>query len=60
MINNSAALPPFEGPITRNPDNGTFFTVTIPFLGFTGSAAATNPTLTGATAARQHSRTQFS
>ena len=39
MINNSPALPPFEGPITRNPDNGTFFTVTIPFLGVKGSTA---------------------
>ena len=33
MINNAAGLPPFEGPITSNPDDGVPFNVTIPFLG---------------------------
>jgi subtilisin family serine protease len=36
MINNAASLPPFEGPILSNPDNGTPFQVTIPFLGVKG------------------------
>jgi subtilisin family serine protease len=38
MVNNAASLPPFEGPITSNPDDGTPFTVTIPFLGVAGPA----------------------
>lgn len=33
MINNGPGYPPFEGPITSNPDTGQPFTVTIPFLG---------------------------
>jgi hypothetical protein len=33
MVNNAAGLPPFEGPITSNPDDGVPFIVTIPFLG---------------------------
>jgi subtilisin family serine protease len=33
MINTSDVLPSFEGPITRNPDDGADFTVTIPFFG---------------------------
>ena len=36
MVNNAAGLPPFEGPITSNPDTGEPFTVTIPFLGVKG------------------------
>ncbi len=36
MINNAASFPPFEGPILSNPDDGTPFTVTIPFLGIRG------------------------
>jgi minor extracellular serine protease Vpr len=36
MVNNAAGLPPFEGKITSNPDDGTPFTVTIPFLGVSG------------------------
>ena len=36
MVNNSAGLPPFEGKITSNPDNGEPFEVTIPFLGVRG------------------------
>ncbi|HKE67364.1 MAG TPA: S8 family serine peptidase [Micromonosporaceae bacterium] len=33
MVNTDNGLPPFEGPITNNPDTGQQFTVTIPFLG---------------------------
>lgn len=39
MVNTSDAYPPFEGPITSNPDDGTPYTVTIPFLGVKGSSA---------------------
>jgi subtilisin family serine protease len=45
MVNNDTGLPPFEGPITSNPDDGTPFTVTIPFLGVRG--LATTPTSDG-------------
>ena len=34
----SDTCPPFEGPITSNPDNGKPFNVTIPFLGVTSSS----------------------
>ncbi len=33
MVNNADGYPPFEGVITMNPDDGTPFDVTIPFLG---------------------------
>jgi len=33
MVNNATDYPPYEGPITSNPDDGTPYTVTIPFLG---------------------------
>ena len=33
MVNTDAGYPPFEGQITSNPDDGTAYTVTIPFLG---------------------------
>ncbi len=33
MVNSAAGYPPFEGPITSNPDTGQKFNVTIPFLG---------------------------
>jgi subtilisin family serine protease len=36
MVNNAAGLPPFEGPIFFNPEDGTPFNVTIPFLGVAG------------------------
>jgi minor extracellular serine protease Vpr len=36
MINDAAGYPPFEGPITSNPDTGEQFVVTIPFLGIQG------------------------
>jgi subtilisin family serine protease len=40
MVNNAAGFPPFEGPITSNPDDGVPFNVTIPFLGVKGPASA--------------------
>jgi subtilisin family serine protease len=40
MTNNAAVLPPFEGPITGNPDTGVPFTVTIPFVGVRGNQAS--------------------
>ena len=40
MINNAAGYPPFEGPITSNPDTGIPYTVTIPFLGVQGPSPA--------------------
>lgn len=62
MVNNATGLPPFEGRITSNPDDGTPFTVTIPFLGVRGlattagtdgfklsAAAGTTATITPAT-----------
>ena len=39
MIDTSTGYPPFEGPITENPDDGVKFTVTIPFFGVRGLAA---------------------
>lgn len=39
MINNASGFPPLEGPIFSNPDDGTPFTVTIPFLGIRGANA---------------------
>lgn len=42
MINSSSGLPPFEGPITVNPDTGAKYTVTIPFLGVGNGAANVN------------------
>ncbi|MEP6680951.1 MAG: S8 family serine peptidase [Chloroflexota bacterium] len=36
MINSDAGYPPFEGPITSNPDTGQPFKVTIPFIGVRG------------------------
>jgi subtilisin family serine protease len=38
MVNNATDFPPLEGPITSNPDDGTPFTVTIPFIGVKGPA----------------------
>jgi subtilisin family serine protease len=40
MINSAAGYPPYEGPITSDPDNGFPYTVTIPFLGVQGPSAA--------------------
>jgi subtilisin family serine protease len=39
MVNNDTVFPPLEGPITSNPDDGTPFTVTIPFIGVKGPAS---------------------
>lgn len=36
MIDTSPVFPPYEGPITENPDDGVAFEVTIPFLGVRG------------------------
>jgi subtilisin family serine protease len=44
MVNTDGTLPPFEGKITSNPDDGTPYTVTIPFLGVAGPPTpATTP-----------------
>src|SRR6267154_1710703 len=40
MVNNAPGFPPFEGPITANPDDGVPFNVTIPFLGVKGPSTA--------------------
>ncbi len=45
MVTNGPGYPPFEGPITSNPDTGIPFTVTIPFLGV---LLADGPTLVAA------------
>ncbi|MET0346114.1 MAG: S8 family serine peptidase [Casimicrobiaceae bacterium] len=45
MVNNATSLPPFEGAITSNPDDGVPFNVTIPFLGVRG--LPTTPTSDG-------------
>jgi hypothetical protein len=37
MVNNVDSYPPHEGEITSNPDDGTPYTVTIPFLGVRSS-----------------------
>jgi subtilisin family serine protease len=41
MVNNAAGYPPFEGPITSNPDTGEAVNVTIPFLGVKGPTSGT-------------------
>jgi len=38
MVNNNPGYPPYEGPITKNPDDGSDYTVTIPFLGVQGGS----------------------
>ncbi|MGC9670918.1 S8 family serine peptidase [Planosporangium sp. 12N6] len=50
MVNTSNSLPPFEGPITSNPDTGEAYTVTIPFLGVKSSDAAKLVAADGGTA----------
>jgi len=40
MVNNAPGFPPFEGPITANPDDGVPFNVAIPFLGVKGPSTA--------------------
>lgn len=50
MVNNANGLPPFEGPITQNLDNGEFVApVTIPFLGVSLAAEAAIKALDGST-----------
>jgi len=39
MVNNTSALPPYEGIIFQNPDTGDFYDVTIPFFGLKGTTA---------------------
>ena len=41
MVNNATSYPPYEGPITSNPDTGEPANVTIPFLGVPSTSAAT-------------------
>lgn len=50
MINSAPGYPPFEGPITSNPDTGMAYTVTIPFLGVQGPAASTDAVALAASA----------
>jgi len=50
MVNNVDALPPAEGKITSNPDDGTPYDVTIPFLGVKLSSAGALVTADGASA----------
>ena len=38
MVNSDGTLPPYEGPITGNPDTGEQYDVTIPFLGAAGTS----------------------
>lgn len=40
MVNSDDTLPPYEGMITSNPDDGTPYVVTIPFLGVRASDSA--------------------
>lgn len=49
MVNNAASYPPFEGPITSNPDTNEPAQVTIPFLGVPSTAAATVRAVDGST-----------
>jgi minor extracellular serine protease Vpr len=50
MVNSSDTFPPYEGPITSNPDTGVPYTVTIPFLGVKSSAAPALVAADGGTA----------
>jgi len=49
MINNADGYPPYEGPITTNPDDNSPFVVTIPFLGVAGEDGPTLLALAGKT-----------
>jgi hypothetical protein len=42
MINSASGYPPFEGPITSNPDTGIPFNVTIPFFGILGPSTSSD------------------
>src|SRR4051812_22436095 len=37
MVNKGSSLPPFEGIIFQNPDDGVYYDVTIPFFGVKGT-----------------------
>jgi subtilisin family serine protease len=50
MVNSDDTFPPFEGPITNNPDTGVPFQETIPFLGVKSSSAAALVAADGTTA----------
>ncbi|GAA0959457.1 peptidase S8 [Virgisporangium aurantiacum] len=50
MVNSTDDFPPFEGPITANPDTGEPFTVTIPFLGVPSSSGPALVAADGGTA----------
>jgi minor extracellular serine protease Vpr len=50
MVNSTNDYPPFEGPITSNPDTGEAYDVTIPFLGARSSTAAAFLAADGGTA----------
>ena len=50
MVNSTNDFPPYEGPITENPDDGTPYTVTIPFLGVRMSDGPALVAADGATA----------
>jgi subtilisin family serine protease len=50
MVNSDNTLPPFEGQIRSNPDDGTPYDVTIPFLGVKASDAAALVANDGSTA----------
>jgi subtilisin family serine protease len=51
MVNNADTFPPYEGPITGNPDTGETYTVTIPFLGVPSGKGADLVAADGGTAA---------
>src|SRR5262249_54492188 len=51
MVNTATSLPPYEGPITSNPDDGEPFNVTIPFFGVSSSDASKWLAADGGTAA---------
>jgi minor extracellular serine protease Vpr len=50
QVNSDTDYPPYEGPITSNPDTGEPANVTIPFLGVPSTAAATLLAADGSTA----------
>jgi subtilisin family serine protease len=54
MINTSPGYPPIEGEIFSNPDDGTPFHVTIPFLGFRQEDGAAVRATNGSTATITH------
>ena len=49
QLNTDEGYPPFEGDITSNPDDGTQYVVTIPFLGVPSTAAETLQAADGGT-----------